>query len=177
VSFLGAVPLFCAVAIAPAGCAPGEDSSKSSRSGSSAGPKITAITPQEIPALVRDESAKLVLVNVWATWCQPCVAEFPDLVQIHRDYAKKGVRVTFITDDSEENLEAARRFLVNHGVDFETYRKTGSDKEFIDNLSPQWSGALPGTFLFGKGGQLLHFWEGKQTFDAFERRILEVLGE
>jgi len=137
----------------------------------SALPELRDIDAAGIRALVTESEAPLLLLNVWATWCLPCVAEFPDLVRLGRDFEDRGLRVVFVSADFEESAPAAREFLRDQGVDTVSYRKKGGDEAFIEALSPEWSGALPGTFLY-RSGKLIHGWEGKQSYEEFERRIL-----
>ena len=136
--------------------------------------ELRDIDADGIRTLVEEPDAPLLLVNVWATWCAPCVAEFPDLVRLGREFAGRGLRVVFISADFEENVSAALEFLREQGVGSVSYRKTGPDEAFIDALSDEWSGALPGTFLF-RDGERIHSWEGKQSYEEFEGRILDAL--
>ena len=69
----------------------------------------------------------------------------------------------------------ARKFLSEHGVDFETYIKTGKDEEFVNGLSADWSGALPATFVYDGRGRLVQFWEGKTSYPILKKRVQEAL--
>ena len=48
---------------------------------------------------------------------------------------------------------------------------------FIDALEPRWSGALPASFVYDREGKLVESWQGRVSYDTFEKRILNVLGE
>src|SRR3974377_1788114 len=80
----------------------------------------------------REPGARAVLVNVWATWCPPCRAEFPDMVKVARDLRGEGLRMVFVSADFDESLPKARAFLADHGVDYLSYHKTGDDMVFIN---------------------------------------------
>jgi thiol-disulfide isomerase/thioredoxin len=137
-----------------------------------------ALTPLDAPglmALVRAPGARATLVNVWASWCQPCREEFPDLVRLERAWRDRGLRVIFVAADFSEDVPNARAFLAEQGVGFPTYLKTGDDMQFIDTLDARWSGALPGSFLYDSSGRLVRFWEGKAPADSLAARILPVL--
>jgi len=137
---------------------------------------IIPVTAQELLNRVRDGKAQVTVVNLWATFCQPCVEEFPDLVRLERVYRDKGVRVFFVSTDFESELPAVRRFLQRHGVTYPTFLKAqDDDNAFITTLHPEWSGALPATFIYDARGRLRHFHEGKGDFALFERLVQDVL--
>jgi|FaiFalFF_MnMetaG_3_1042247.scaffolds.fasta_scaffold00130_22 thiol-disulfide isomerase/thioredoxin len=137
---------------------------------------ILPVTAAELLERVRDGKARVTVVNLWATFCQPCVEEFPDLVRLERAYRKEGVRVFFVSMDFESDLPAARRFLRRQGVEYPTFWKSQDDDQaFITALNPEWSGALPATFVYDARGRLRHFHEGKGDFALFERLVRDVL--
>lgn len=137
--------------------------------------RIAPATGREILQAVRESEAKAVLVNIWATWCQPCIEEFPELLRLHRQYGGKGVELILVSADFESEMPNVIAFLAKQGVNFLTYIKSGNDMEFIDTLNPTWSGALPATFIYDAKGVLHNFWEGKTTYSELEQKILEVL--
>ena len=173
-----AVALLLAVALALAGpaCAP------SPRRAEKAAPRpagphvVTPATVEEVLAVVCQPGARAVVLNVWGTWCGPCREEFPDLVQLRRDYESRGLRLVLLSVDFDSEVPAVNRFLAEQGVDFETYlRAGGDDDKFINTLSPLWSGALPATFIYDGAGKLRDFWEGKASYAQMERRLLKVM--
>lgn len=122
---------------------------------------------------LRRPHAKAVLVNVWATWCEPCRTEMPALLSFHRAHAAEGLRLVLISADDEAERAQAASFLAAQGVDFPTFIKRGDDMSFIDALDPRWSGALPASFLFDGRGHLRQRWYGEvtraQLDQAFQR--------
>jgi thiol-disulfide isomerase/thioredoxin len=150
--------------------------SSSGPPGKSAG-ELTPVTSADIHRLVREAGAGAVLVNCWATWCDPCREEFPDLVRLSRRYREKGLKTLFVSADSEEEMDAVRRFLKAQGVDFPTYLKAEKDQPFIDGLERRWTGALPATLLFDGKGRPRGFWEGPVAMEELEKNIVELLGE
>ena len=119
----------------------------------------------------------MTLVNIWATYCPPCRAEFPGLVRLHESYKTKGLHLVLVSADFDDQLPMARAFLAQHGVDFPSYVKRERDSEFIDTMDERWSGALPATWIFDAKGVRRHFWEGMATYEVFERKILDVLNK
>ena len=138
-------------------------------------PELRPANAGELRAAIAAPGASAVLVNVWATWCLPCRKEFPDLLRAAAEYRGRGLRLVLVSADFEDNADAARAFLARQGVDFPSYLKTGADMEFIDALSPKWSGALPATFVYDGAGSLRDSWEGEATYETFAARIRAVV--
>jgi thiol-disulfide isomerase/thioredoxin len=136
---------------------------------------VTAATGAQILDTVRSQHAAAVLVNVWATWCLTCREEFPDLLRLRRDLAPRGLAVLFVSGDFASELPAVREFLAAQGVDFPTYIKSGGDMELIDALQPEWSGALPASFVYDGGGVLVRWWQGSATYETFVERVEDLL--
>jgi thiol-disulfide isomerase/thioredoxin len=130
----------------------------------------------DILAGVGKSEARVVVVNVWATWCGPCREEFPDLMKVYETYRDRGMELVLVSADFDDQVPEVRKFLAAHHVDFPTYIKTGDDMAFINALSPRWTGALPATFIYDGQGKLRHFHEGKASYSYFEQHVLDVLG-
>jgi thiol-disulfide isomerase/thioredoxin len=126
-------------------------------------PAITVATLQQVQEAIRKPGARAVLVNVWATFCDPCREEMPDLLRVYRARESRGLRLVLVSADDEQSRAEAQRFLASQGVDFPSYLKTGDDMAFIDGLDRRWSGALPASFLFDGAGKIRHFWPGQVT--------------
>ncbi len=124
---------------------------------------------------VKNADANAVLVNVWATWCAPCVEEFPDIVAVYRQYKNRGLKVVFVSVNFEDQADDARAFLKAQGVDFPTYLKLNDDRAFINTLDPNWSGAMPATWLYDGAGEKRHFWIGKVSREQLTKKIRDVL--
>lgn len=138
---------------------------------------ITPATLAEIRAALRAPGARAVLLNVWATWCDPCREEMPDLVRFYRENKARGLRLLLVSTDSRDELREAQAFLAAQGVDFPSFLKVDGDQAFIDGLDKRWSGVLPASFLFDGAGKTVHFWSGKVTRAALQGKLDEFLGE
>ncbi|OAN63718.1 hypothetical protein A8B79_14855 [Balneola sp. EhC07] len=119
---------------------------------------------------------KPVLVNFWATWCIPCIEEFPYIMKLKENYNDE-FELIFVSGDFEEAKEEAREFLKEQNVNFTTYYKTGKDNEFIQTVSETWSGALPYTVIYSRDGRISAEWEGKAEYEQFEQELLKVIEE
>lgn len=139
--------------------------------------RVAPATAADIQQAVRNSGAKVVLVNVWATWCGPCREEFPGLMRVARQYRGRGLKVILVSADPDTEMAAVKHFLAAQGVDFPCYIKAEKDQAFIDALDRRWTGALPATFIYDGTGKLLDFWEGSVTFSVFKQKVVEALGQ
>lgn len=139
-------------------------------------PEIQPATAEEILADVRGRDAEVTVVNFWATWCVPCREEFPEFIRLGKDLASQGVDVLFVSADFEDALPQAQAFLNEQGVETPSYLKVGKDDAFVSAFHEDWTGALPATILYGPGGDVRAFWEGKTTYNELRSRVEAALG-
>lgn len=145
--------------------------------GSTVAHDLTPATAEDVLTAVKEPGARAVLVNVWATWCVPCREEFPDIVRVYRDLEDRGFRLVLVSGDFDTELPAVQAFLADQGVDFPTFLKEEDDMKFINTLSPEWTGALPATFLYDGNGTLREFWQGKASYETLTEKVSALLNE
>jgi thiol-disulfide isomerase/thioredoxin len=138
-------------------------------------PPLLVANLQQVREAIRKPGARAVLVNVWATFCEPCREEMPDLLRVFRAREARGLRLVLVSADDEDSRAEAQRVLGGLGVNFPTYLKTGDDMAFINGIDPRWSGALPASFLFDGQGQIRQFWPGQVTAGELGPKIDELL--
>lgn len=135
--------------------------------------KVEAITVEELDEaalarLLRPEGATAerapLLVNFWATWCDPCREEFPDLVKIDDDYRPRGLQfITISLDDVSDIKTSVPEFLTRmRARRAPAYLLNANDPETaILGVDKDWRGELPATFLFDRTGQLVFTHKGR----------------
>ena len=130
---------------------------------------LDTISVAGVADLVKNNSDKLILINVWATWCGPCTAEFSDFITLSRIYKERDFEFISISADEVENKDKVLKFLKKKQSSGRNYLFTGEDKyKLIDVIDPNWQGALPYTMLVEPGGKIVY---GKQAaIDAEELR-------
>jgi thiol-disulfide isomerase/thioredoxin len=139
---------------------------------------VEAIDERRLRALVRERKGRILLLNIWATWCVPCVEEFPDLVKLSKLYDPKRVEVVGISADFPDEVSSKiLPFLRRQKVPFKNYVADFKDQgDFINAVNRSWSGALPATFIYDLNGRERFSLVGKGTFEQFKREIDKVRG-
>jgi thiol-disulfide isomerase/thioredoxin len=127
-------------------------------------------------AEIRKPGAKAVLVNVWATWCEPCRDEMPSLLKFFRKHRAEGLRLVLLSVDDEANRDGVLAFLASQGVDFATWIKHGDDKSLMHALDPEWSGNIPASFLFDGRGKAQQSCHGPVNDEALKEVWDRVIG-
>jgi thiol-disulfide isomerase/thioredoxin len=139
---------------------------------------VRPVDAPEIKELVHEKSGRVVLLNFWATWCPPCLVEFPEIVALEKSYRDRGLVVLSVSADSPNTIDSKLLpFLEKHGPEFPIYLKQTEDvDEFIRIIDPEWTGAIPATFFIDRDGNV-----AKKRFSAMSRdemkQVLEVLLE
>ncbi len=118
---------------------------------------LETIDRQKVAELLKNKSDKLMLLNIWATWCEPCVIEFPELVTINRMYRGREFELVTISLDTPDKKEKVITFLKKQQASCRNYHWAGDDKnEFADVLDEKWRGEIPYTLIIKPGGEIIY---------------------
>lgn len=142
---------------------------------SAAEPSLVRVNAAAVKKLLEQSKGSVVWLNVWATWCQPCVEEFPVLLKLRRQHQAKGLRMVFVSSDFPDNTEAVQTFLKKQGVSFPTYLKDEKDMPFIEGLETSWTGALPLNILYDRTGARRAMWEGEVKPEVMQAELNKLL--
>jgi thiol-disulfide isomerase/thioredoxin len=102
------------------------------------------------------------VLNFWASWCSPCVAEMPDFETLANDFRLNNVKVVFISLDFKRDFENVKKFVSDKKITSQVYLLDEPDYDsWIDKVNQKWSGTIPATLI--SQGSKKEFYE--QSFD------------
>jgi peroxiredoxin len=123
--------------------------------------KVDTINEAGFKELLKNNSDKLRLINVWATWCGPCTREFPEFITINRMYRDRDFEFISISADELGKKPKVLKFLQKQSASGQNYIFNPDDKyKLIEAIDPRWQGALPYTILVEPGGKIVYSKQG-----------------
>jgi peroxiredoxin len=110
-----------------------------------------------IKALINNAGDTLSLINVYATWCGPCLIEFPELVNIQRMYGGRKFGIVSLSVDKPSQKDNVLNFLDKNQAAFRNYQYNSEDVySLFPVVDPEWEGALPYSLLIAPGGKIVY---------------------
>ena len=153
---------------------------------------VETIDATGVAALAKNDTKKLRVINVWATWCAPCVKEFPGLVSIARRLGNRDFElITLSMDDPKDEAKVkaflekqqvalpnkTKRSVVAEGRSTNNYLYSGASSDaLIKALDPAWPGPLPHTVVIAPGGKIVFRHTGELDSSKLMTRLVEELG-
>ena len=154
--------------------------------------EVELIDAKGIAALRKNDTKKVRLFNVWATWCGPCVKEFPELVATSRKFGLRDFEFISISMDDPKELPAVKAFLEKHNAivhdklkpslkaegrkgNAYVFNEASSDA-LIQALDPEWPGPIPHTLVVAPGGEVIFRHNGEIDGEELRAKILEHMG-
>ncbi len=117
----------------------------------SSGIRVQRINDAAIAKLPAEKET--VVLNFWATWCQPCVEEIPLFIKFQQQHPE--INVVGISMDELNHEPQVQIFARKHGMNYRVALREGDDFEkMVNSIDPQWIGALPATFVFKNGSRV-----------------------
>lgn len=116
---------------------------------------------------------KVVIVNLWATWCVPCLKEVPQLVKLADELANQGVTLLGVAmDDPSDRLALVEPFHRKFFPAFRTWQRAGSDMDTVVSvIDPAWNEILPTTYLLGRDGRVVERIQGVRSYEEFRAAV------
>jgi peroxiredoxin len=120
-----------------------------------------------------DYKGQVVLLNIWATWCEPCQKEIPSLEALYRAYGSKGLKLLAVSVDNAVSEDSIRKFANHYGVTFEILHDPAGTIERTYQTT-----GYPETFVIGPEGTIRKKWIGADDWSSLGNRALvaQLLG-
>lgn len=135
---------------------------------------LEKLSPAGLEDLLKNDSDELLLINFWATWCGPCIIEYPEFITIERMYGARDFRFVSISMDSPDQLDKALKFLKSKESAVQNYLMDTNDKyEVINVVGKEWDGSLPITLLIEPGGKIAYRVPGTIEALALRKAIVD----
>jgi thiol-disulfide isomerase/thioredoxin len=166
------------VTLVGVGCRNSQESKGKTSSVAESHVTVTPIDKDGLATLVANRNGKVLLLNVWATWCAPCVAEFPSLVKLSKSFDTSAVEVVAVSADYPDEVDSKIiPFLRKMNVPFQVHvAQFAHQEDFINAVNSDWSGALPATLIVDAQGKNRIFHVGELSFEEFKQKVDSMKG-
>lgn len=143
---------------------------------------VAAIVLDDLPAKIADHSGNVVMIDYWATWCGPCLQEFPHTIELSQKYAEAGLRVMTISCDDPSEGPKVLSTLKKLKATTENYHTSVDMNQTFEGFDIR--GGIPFYQLYDRKGNLRYRFNGAPTpqdeaeaTELLEMRIRELLEE
>jgi peroxiredoxin len=138
--------------------------------------RLELTSADQLKALTKNGTGKLILVNFWATWCAPCVGEFGEIEKMVRMYRKRALDIVTVSINAPDEKPMVEKFLnEQHAINRNLLWSTNDSAEAVSAFGTDWSGGVPYTVLIGMNGEVLYRSQGQMNTLEVERAILKHL--
>ena len=110
----------------------------------------TALDAAKSPRTLADYKGKLVLLNIWATWCEPCKVEMPSMERLHRLYGEQGLKIVAVSIDAPGKERDVAAFVKRQGYTFEVIHDADGEIQRIYQTT-----GVPESFVIGADGTII----------------------
>lgn len=138
----------------------------------SKGQQVSAMKFDDFYKMKIENTKGIVVINFWATWCRPCVAELPYFEKINSENKSDSFNVVLVNlDFNSKYKELAVPFVEKKAIKSDVVHISDQDpNEWINKMHEKWSGAIPATFIY-KSGKQVFFKEGEMDYEELKKEI------
>ena len=136
---------------------------------------VAKIDVPQLQSLISGNKGKVTIVNFWATWCPPCLKEFPDFVKLYNAYHSKGLEIVAVSMNEPDEMEDIQEFLQKYKPPFPIYLAASADEDFYQAISKDWMGTIPLTLIFDTEGKSAYYHHKEVNFSGLEKDISPLL--
>lgn len=138
--------------------------------------RLDLVTYKQLGSEIKNLHGKVVLVDFWADYCQPCKQKFPRVVALHRKYANQGLTVVSVSVDdvADPNArERAKAYLMQQHATCRNFLLAEKPEVWVPKLKMD---SIPAMILFDQEGRMINRWAGNEiNLTAIESRIAELV--
>lgn len=139
---------------------------------------VTSIDEAGLKALRKNDSGKFRLINFWATWCAPCVAEFSEFVTMNRMYRHRDFELITVSLNRPDEQKQVLAFLRKQQASNKNYIFGSEERDpLINAFNPKWQGEVPYTLLIDPDGKVIYQETGSIDALAVKRAIVKAMNE
>jgi thiol-disulfide isomerase/thioredoxin len=155
----GTVALFCVAGLA------------------SASEPVRQISPDDFEAILSEQQGNIVILNLWATWCAPCLVEIPDLLKVEADLKDHDVTLIGVSvDEPVFSTDHITRMRDKRFPDFLTYARDNRDTDYLVTVvDPAWNEVVPTTYIIDRAGAVHTRIQGKKSLEEFKAAVLAAI--
>lgn len=125
--------------------------------------QVQEVSLEQLQTNTIQNNDTLYVVNFWATWCKPCVAEMPYFEEANQKFSNQKVKVIFVSLNYARELELVNKFVKQKKIQSPCYLlNAGNPNVWIDKIEKEWGGSIPATIMY-KNGKEVFFHEGEFT--------------
>jgi len=138
--------------------------------------RLRPVTAPEFSAILTAARGKVVVLNLWATWCTPCLKEIPDLIQLEQELGARGVTLIAVGMDDPAELARVDAFRREHFPAFASYLRNEPEMDTLASVfDPAWNELLPTTYLIDRDGKVVRRIQGKRSLADFRAAVGALL--
>ena len=138
--------------------------------------ELTPISVAEFATALAAQRDNIVIVNLWATWCVPCLKEIPDLVRLEAELADRGVTLVPVSMDDPADFAFVDAFRRQHFPGFSSYLRATPDMDtLVSVVDFAWNEVLPTTYIIDRQGNVARRIQGKQAYEDFYAAVAALL--
>ncbi len=139
--------------------------------------ELDMIDIEGVEKLVSNDTDNTILLNMWATWCGPCIMEFPHLLKIHRIFEGRGFEFVSLSLDVPNQKNSVIRFLEDQHSAVRNYLYDSTNKyPLMETVDEEWQGAIPHSVLIAPGGEIIKRYAGAVDELTLRRDLVEHFG-
>ena len=139
--------------------------------------QVAMVKWPDVQKILNQKSDTTYIVNFWATWCKPCIAELPSFEQVEQNYKGQNVRVLLISMDFAKELKTRVIPFVNQRkIKSRVWLLNEPDaNSWIDKINSEWSGAIPATLIVNNHKNKKVFFEQKLEYSRLVKELTDFL--